>query len=141
MRGLISELLNDASTHPVSKEKLMIVVTKGRSCCKHNFNSHNGTGSSSQELSGEFLTIFCISSSEAGVNFTRQLSTDSLSVSKLKVSTPGPTCGIISFLIPCILSLKNSLKSWAISFGDFPEGKIVSLEPCNRCFATLCKLF
>ena len=63
----------------------------------------------------------------------RQLSVDSMSVSKLKVSTPGPTCEIISFLIPCILSMKKSLKSWASSFGDFPEGKIVSLEPCNGC--------
>ena len=48
-RGLISELLNDAGTHPVSKEKLMIFVSKGRSSCKHNFNSHVGTGSCSQD--------------------------------------------------------------------------------------------
>ena len=53
-RGLISELLNDAGTHPVSKEKLMIFVTNGRSSCEHNLNSHVGTGSSSQDLSGEF---------------------------------------------------------------------------------------
>ena len=85
--------------------------------------------SSSQYLLGELLITFCISSSEAGANFTRQLSIDNLSESNLNVSKPDPACEALSFLKPCILSMKKSLKHCSSSFDDFPDGKLASEEP------------
>ena len=87
------------------------------------------------------MITFCISSSEAEVHSTRHLSIGNLSELKLKVSNPDPACEAVSFLIPCILSMKKSLKPCASSFDDFPEGKLALVEPCSRCLVILFKLF
>ena len=74
MRGLIRERLNDFGTYPESSDELIIFVNTGKSSSMHDFSSHVGIGSNSQDLLGDLRMIAFTSWCVVGVKSVKYVS-------------------------------------------------------------------
>ena len=82
----------------------------GSSLSRHNFSSHVGIGSISQDLFGDICIICFISSCETWVDVSKQLTTEG-SGTIFTECEADYDCELIPVLMSSVLSMKKWLKS------------------------------